>query len=298
MKAERRHELKTNTLAAKLEKAPAFFQQYGSRISLGLILCLLTAYLVFRYVSSRTDKAIRASENLGEAVFTLNDMRLSEGRGGRDLHKKVEEYVSAALENSSDPKVRAAALIMRGDANWEAANTPVAPAATTRPELAPPKKSDEYLAEAEKAYKEVLQPPLDTVHSAVISARLGLGAISENRRQFSEAKNYYQQVISDSAADNSYKELARKKLDELTALQTPVFIGTKSDLSEEPIEFSPHTRATSAPAAASSPSTAPATHPTTPGVLPTTPTPTTPATPATATAPARKHGATTRPVGP
>ena len=232
MKAERRHELKTNTLATQLEKAPAFFKKYGSHILLGVILCLLAYILIRNYTTGQAEKATHARENLADAIYALSELRTGTGTSPRDSLKRIEESVAAAMESSSDSSFKATAMILRGDANWEAANYPVSaiPGATTRPELGLGKPADQFLKAAEDAYSAVLQPPLNAEHSAVNSAHLGLAAIAENRMQFAEAKKQYQQVIDDPATDKPYADLARKRIAQLPALEAPI-------LASKTIEF-------------------------------------------------------------
>lgn len=228
MKAQRRHELKTNTLDAKLKKAPAFLQEYSSRILLGLVLCVLAFVLVRYYFDRKSEKAQRASDSMGEAVFALGDMATAAQRGNlQDFTGslgKIDAAISIVLDNSEDPKIRATALVVRGDANWKAANLPPLPGATTRPELKLEKPSEYYLKAAEEAYSKVLEPPLNSDPVSVTSARLGLAAIAENRGQFDKAKEYYQKIIADPATDKTYIALAQQRMDDLSKLETPIFL--------------------------------------------------------------------------
>src|SRR5665213_2899805 len=75
MKAERRHELKTNALAKNLEQAPEFFQKHGSQLLLGLVLCLLAFILVRNHYADKTRRAAEVRENMGTALDSLSRLR-------------------------------------------------------------------------------------------------------------------------------------------------------------------------------------------------------------------------------
>jgi hypothetical protein len=239
MKAERRHELKTNTLAKNLENAPAFFQQHGSRILLGVILCLLAYILTTNYLTSKATKAHKAGEALGNALNALHQLKSlpPQARPGdlaaqrKALTKDAELAIADVLDNTSDPKLKAQALVARGDLNWTLANFPALPGSTTRPELQfdNNKTKDDLLSAAAEAYGEVLQPPMTEDHVSVTAARFGLAYIAENRLQWDKARNFYQQVIDDGSTDKSFKDFARERIDALANLQKPLNLGSPAD---------------------------------------------------------------------
>jgi tetratricopeptide (TPR) repeat protein len=258
MKAERRHELKTNSLSKGLENAPAFFQQYGSRILLGVIVCLLAYILVQNHLRDKADKAKNVAKALGGALYSLNELRhiptqTAQGQlipaeqlaALRKEHARdVESSVSEVIANSDDPKVLAQAWVVRGDLNWQLANFPSLPGAATRPELNTDKPSDEYLSAAADAYGKVLQPPLNEDRESVTAARLSLANIAENRGQWDKAKEYFQQVADDSAAGKGFQDWAKICLDDLKAVEKPAFVGSgtaqiPARIPGNPIEFGP-----------------------------------------------------------
>ncbi|CAN5445393.1 hypothetical protein BH10PLA1_BH10PLA1_16380 [soil metagenome] len=137
-----------------------------------------------------------------------------------DASRKIEELLASA----KDPYIRAEALIAQGDLNWLIANFPQLPGATTRPSLKAPKSNDEYLAAAEKAYKSVVNDYVDQRMSA-ISARLGLGAIAENRRDWTDANKDYQIVADDKSAPAAFSTLAQQRLEIIKVIKEPVLLG-------------------------------------------------------------------------
>ena len=65
MKAERRHELQTNTLALWLRwKAPDLWAKYGTHILLGVIIILLGIVVIRHLINKPTEEANRAAELL------------------------------------------------------------------------------------------------------------------------------------------------------------------------------------------------------------------------------------------
>ncbi|HET6248166.1 MAG TPA: hypothetical protein VFE47_10755 [Tepidisphaeraceae bacterium] len=277
-----------------MENAPAFFQQYGSRILLGVILCLLAYILVQRHLNDKAQKAKDASRSLGGAIYALNQLQSIPINPEHPIPpdqlvsirkqyvQEVENRVGEVLANADDPKVRAQGLIVRGDLNWLLANFPPLP--TTRPsEFAMPKSSDEYLTAAAEAYNSVLQPPLNEDHQSVVAARLSLANIAENRDDWAKAKDYFQQVVDDPSAGKGPQRLAQSSIDQIKIIQKPVFISANAP--EIPIklggptEFGPSLPpgfSTSEPA---HPTTAPSTQPS--SSLPAATQPSLPAGPAT-----------------
>ena len=236
MKAERRHELKQNSLEKTLESAPVFFQLYGSRILLGLVLCLLAYILVHNHYVSKAENARISSESLGTALYYLDQLRslppASPERvapSRNEFAKEVEENVAKVLARAEDPKLKAQALIARGDANWILANFPSLPGSATRPaELNVDKPAADLLKLAEDSYKQVLEPPLNEDHASVVAAQMGLGYIAENREQWDAARQSFQKVIDGSASTAAEKEFATHMVEMTRELEKPVLLASSN----------------------------------------------------------------------
>jgi hypothetical protein len=278
MKSERRHELKTNSLAKGVTSLPALAQQYGSRVLLGVILCLLAYILVYRYTTGKSQRAVVAAENLANARIAMSSLRSPSFRlppaelaQFRDqAAKEADAAIRDALANAEDPKLKAEILIARGDLNWQLANYPALPSASIISPAGHSEKSpEEYLKAAEESYREVLSPPLNEDHQAVTTARFGLAAIAENRHQWVEARKDYQQIIDDPATPDAFKTVATIRLDLTKKLATPAFLGGPSKAETLPSTplgpfLPPSTTAPSTqPATNAAPATRPAVGPTT-----------------------------------
>jgi hypothetical protein len=270
MKSQRRHELKTNSLATKLENAPAYFQQYGTRILLVAIFCMLGYIWYQRHNRDQIEKADASAKSMGTALFHLNQLRsLSPYMPPEQIASArkteigdIERAISEVLDGSEDPKLRAQAMVARGDLNWELANFPPLPGAATRPaELGLEKTSDEYLKSASNAYSEVLQPPLNVDEESVIAARYSLGKIAESRSNWDEAKADYQKIIDDPLAGQGFKDLATASIAGLKSLEKPIFVGSDVELPTPPVQgpkpFGPFLPDGLTPPSATTPATQP-----------------------------------------
>lgn len=236
MKAERRHELKTNTLAKGLEGLPEAGRRYGSRALLGLIAVLLVAVLVRFWVTRSRDAARDAAVGLDNARRLIDQMPTLAAVGvsqpdraeavaqQRDqVVQNVGQMVETALDKSSDPKIRAAAFIARGDLNWQLANFPELPGATTRPALMlPPRET--FLKAAEEAYQTVVNNPGGAPPESVVFARLGLGAVAENRQQWDEAQKQYQAINDSETLPQPLRQLAADELSRLAEIRQPLVL--------------------------------------------------------------------------
>lgn len=261
MKAQRRHELKTNTLARQLETLPEVGRQHGTKILLGVAGVLLVVLLIRQRIASSREQAELAAYSLNHARALIGQLETSYERVTRpeqmvavaqQVARGGEEAVAQVLERSDDPRLLAEARLARGDLNWQLANLPEAPGATTRPDLQLPRSNEQLLQSAADSYQAVAD--FDAApHNTKIAARLGLAAVAENRHQWDKAREHYQKVVDDAGAPKPLKGLAAQALSRLQEIQKPVLLAP------------PATGPASQPAtqATTQPGTAPSTLPTT-----------------------------------
>jgi hypothetical protein len=246
MKAERRHELKQNSLVKKLEDLPRY-KQWGTRAMLGVI---LLAMLIFgwRYRQSagaaRVDSARDSLAAGQEALLRLKDTALQLAEGGdpaavanirMDSFADGLKEVDDAIANAGDanPLLVAAALLCRGDLNFELANIPPIPGASTRPSLQPDQSEPDLLNAAADAYSQVLQNYPNDLPS-VTQARFGLAAVAEDRAlidpsNWDKATSYFQAIL-DSDAPELFKDQAKAQLALLPNLQKPLTLDLMPEL--------------------------------------------------------------------
>lgn len=261
MKAERRHELQTNSLAQFISDLPLYLRFHANKVLFGIIIvCLVILLINYR---SRTARAARENSRLSllaarEGIEQLRFVdRIQPEDSARAMERKqLAAQVSTALDSvlaaTSDPQdstLRAQALIARGDLNWELANLPALQGATTQPSLAMPQTRSSYLDAAEDAYRQALRD-YPQQNMAKVNALLGLAAIEENRGNWDKAIEHYNNITRDDAIAAVFKSVARQRLEMIPQIRNPVFMGIFSSTQ-------PTTQAATAPSTQPAPATQP-----------------------------------------
>ena len=229
MKSERRHELKTNALARRLEGFPDYWREYGNKVML-VIIVFLIAYLAVRYYNDKKARQAQDVANSLEAIQTqLGTLDQLEQMSSRtdaaavaDIRQKstsaVNDAINTLLNSSKDPKIQARAYLAQGDLNWHLANMPDPPGAATRPDLKINNR-DALLSESKSSFTKVLDPPYNQSALDVFTARMGLAAIAENQGAWDEARKQYQAILDATGLPQSFKDLARERLTHLPDIQ-------------------------------------------------------------------------------
>jgi type II secretory pathway pseudopilin PulG len=278
MKSERRHELKTNTLASGIGNLPVFWRLHGNKVLLG-ILAVLAIILFLRFQTrAAAEKQEQAAQAYAAALAGIRNLQslpqsadpklVAEQRGR--LQEEVDRAITQVLDDANSDAMRADALAARGDLHWTLAHLPGSRSAGTQPTGKSAAGGTESLEKAQKAYESVTRTagakPL-----AVATAWLGLAAIAEERQQWDVAKTAYDSLIKDPAAAQPFKDEAKIRLDDLTKIQKPILLGkpaTVPSAATEPVDMGPvgppaPTTAATAPAAVTRPQTIPVTQPAT-----------------------------------
>jgi hypothetical protein len=254
MKAERRHELQTNTLDRTIQNLPQFWREHGSKVALAVIAVLLAIVLVRMYFTNRAEKAARVAENLSlarsaiaglrDTVFWSNE-RMSAGdvkRRVEETRRDVDNSLNEVLNESSDPVQQGEANVLRGDLYYSLSMIGEMPEATTQPTLRPERSPADLMKEAERRYNEVLQLAGTLPPGLIARARFGLAAIAENELKFDAAQSHYEAIKGDTSIGSAVRDTAQVRIALLKDAQKGRIIGH------------PRTR----------PTTGPATLPTTP----------------------------------
>jgi hypothetical protein len=231
MKAERRRELKANALIWHLQGLPEQIKKYQSQISLVVIVVALAIILIQYRIRTAQERLLAAQSAVSLAADDLSQLRnmLVPGNGDPLIFMKQRDelyfdgvqHADDALQKGPDnqPLLKAHALLTKGDLNFEIANFPQMPGASTQPALRPSESTDDLLSGAADAYSQALQSYGD-IPSIAVSARFGLAAVAEDRAQWDEARNQYQGILS-SDATQAYKDYAKQRLDILPQLERP-----------------------------------------------------------------------------
>ena len=189
MKAERRHEIKTNTLAdyvgnKLIDAGPNLKFYVGGAVALFALL------FTFLYINDQTRRGGSDWDEFFEASYTQGD-------DGSAL-KTVAESESAK------------------PAQWARLNlADLRLASASRSIFRDRKSAEEDLAEAKEHYSAVIKsaPAGSMLHDLGV---IGLGLVYETRGDADEAKGQYKQVAS---SDSAYAELASKSLKRIETLQ-------------------------------------------------------------------------------
>ena len=270
MKAQRRHDLKQNTLARGLETLPEVSRRHGTKILIVVMVGLVVTLLIRNRITTARADAEQAAYWLTNGRDLVRQLRETSERVpatqfvsvADQIAKGVDQAVQQVLDLSDDARLVAEARLVQGDLNWELASLPEPPGATTRPQLALQQSDEQLLQKAADSYQAIVSDPKAPKESQ-ISARLGLAAVAENRRQWDQAKEQYQKIVDDAAAPKPLKDLAGVSLSRLELIRRAPLIGQPA--SAPAIDTQPATTQSTQPAATS---TAPTTAPGTPQPAP------------------------------
>jgi hypothetical protein len=240
MKAERRRELKVNSLIWTLQGLPQTIKKYQSQVSLAVVLIALAAVLIqyrMRTGQQRLEAARASLANAADDLQNLRRMPINPEEDGGAFMRVREAYfedgldqVDTVLKNApaGEAQMRARALLDKGDLNFEMANFPELGGAATQPALRPVESLDTLLANAADAYNQALREYGDQKLVAV-AAHFGLAAAAEDRAaagdasQWNAARAQYQAVI-DGDAEQPFKLMAKQRLQLLPELKLPATV--------------------------------------------------------------------------
>ncbi len=246
----------------------------------GTIMLVLTGIIVVVFVIRYRSQA--AANRVSELASAMNVLHTeiplilpTEASSGpaeqivaqrNQLQSEIIAAIDTVNRNAGDAPnaatLRAEALVARGDLNWALANAPPLAAATTRPAMALPRKREDYLDSAERAYRDVLQAYPDQILSWA-TAQYGLAAIAENRGDWVKALEAYNAVSKNQRVPDSLRNIANLWISKLPELKTPLLIGPVGAAATKPSLPDLIAAPTSAPA--SKPTTMPDNKPTTIG---------------------------------
>ena len=236
MKAERRHDLETNSLAKVLTQAPEFFRRHGAKALLGVVIVVLVI-IMMRQRSNQAEQEVNVAwSNISaarQATMQLDDLprrRLDptqEFNARNEIIDATGRSIKAALA-SDNTQLVAEALVAQGDLYWTLSNLPAITggAASTQPtKFHMESTTQEYLTKAQEAYEKVLKSHTNSGLPA-ITARFGLAAIAENRGDWAAATKFYDALSADPAIGPAFKTQAQFRLRQMDKVKRPLFLAT------------------------------------------------------------------------
>lgn len=239
MKAQRRHELQTNTLALWLRwKAPELWAKYGTHILLGIIIVLLAIVLIRHLINKPVEEANRAAEALASAREQI--VEVADGRRPVGEARSILTQIQQAMEQSKRPEIQSEAQIALGDYYWALFSAPSMPA-DTRPVEVPEDPPEELLNKAEQHYQTATKDTGNRPYVGV-RARFGLAAVAEARGYqamrnagfkgadagafWDKAREQYLAIINDQSAPQALKDEAKWHVEQLKELSKPIWVAT------------------------------------------------------------------------
>lgn len=243
------HEAEENELAKVIVRLPTFLELHANKILTAIIIIALAILVVRWQWASHAQRALASADSLAQARESLNNLSTinaaADPRSVAATRAQLIEDIRIALEtvdhDTTDRSQLAEALVERGDLNWLMANMPELPGAATQPALRVDQTSAESLDNATKAYTQVLEKYPDQKLQA-ISARFGLAAIAENRRDWAAAKTQYEAIIADASASKAFQDQAKIRLRLLSRIDKPTYLAIPTTqataVATEPAEHS------------------------------------------------------------
>ncbi len=286
MDSQHRHELKTNALAEGITNLPDTFRKHSSKLLTVLAIILLIVAAV-RY--KRSQDVVRETEiaqSLASGLSALGELQnqVNSPQGfflflPKEEQQKIfdaaETDVKAAVEkvvNESNPKGDQARLATAyatlGDLYWILANH--SPIATAGPATQPTTRPTNYIDLARDAYQRVIKD-FSSQTQTVITARLGLAAVAENKHDWKAARDEYRAIIESTSALAADKLMAERRIARIDQFEKPLLLLPASQpVRDEPTtlpagagltEFPSLDMTVPVPATQPTPTTAPATQP-------------------------------------
>ncbi|MFI5380822.1 MAG: hypothetical protein ACHRHE_16105 [Tepidisphaerales bacterium] len=235
MKAERRHELQTNSLALWMQiRLPEIWQKYGNHILLGLIILIGAFWFVRWRIEQPKKAAAEAGMILGVVDQTLSQFRNLERLPG-DAATEVPQRIADALAASDNKDIQALGFALLGEYHLAVASQPQE--LTSRPSKSSP---DELYKLAEEAFANSLKAGSQQL-DLIVRARTGRALVAEQQafelaRQenfkgdpaknpfWQTAKEQYEAIVNDPNMIAALRDDAKKKLELLDKMQQPVWI--------------------------------------------------------------------------
>jgi len=207
-----------------------------------LLIAAVAMFVRWRMQSAEIARQGVANElvNARNLVSNLREYRLPSLRA-QDLLSwltQIENGANASISNvlnSSDAtvKMRADALVLRGDLYWSLANFPPLPGASTQPSLALNEDSDALLQKAWDSYQEVIKnSTYADQHEELTASHLGVAAIAEDRHDWTAAESELNAVANDASALAVAVDLAKVQLSQLPDMKKKLYIAPPTGASQ------------------------------------------------------------------
>jgi hypothetical protein len=234
MKAERRHALQQNDLAAKIIQLPDYGKIWVRRGIVALVVIVVLATIILLRFNDSGTKRAESEDALAQAMATSQNLHMQmPGQASPTLDPQFYHSVEALFlqaqdalgvveQKSKDPAMLSQAAVVRGDINLYMVTLPRA-AATTQPSVEVRPTTQEALTDANTAYNKVIDQYSDQ-RSSVLAARFGLATLAEDQGNWQAARQQYQAIADDSNAPEVYHLQAKARIAAMSKLETKPMI--------------------------------------------------------------------------
>lgn len=301
MKAERRHELQTNSLALWMRwRLPQLWEQHGTKILLALIAVALLVILGRHFLTAPGRALARAQQSLSQADMDVRNISMAQVDQDPQIISlvrsgEIPRRAKDAMDDSNKPYIQAMANDILGDYYWELARRRIDSSGTTRP-VRTAAISEDMLKRAAEYYQKALDAKSEQT-DLVARAHIGLAVIAETRAyqssldasfQFAEklqgattqpapidwsknpqwdvARQQYEAVAKDSSMPKIMQVFAQQQLERLAHIQQNPVLATppSANVATETVTPAQPLGPTTQPAVPTSqPAAAPSARPTT-----------------------------------
>lgn len=213
MKTTRRQELRTNELSHQIEQISNYLKDHAAVLTAAVVGAVVIIGGIFWYYNHQTS---RSSKAWAQLMPTSPDEESS-------TSMLIERYKSVAQEQVSPEITRAAWLKVGNAALSELIPVNKESDAETENTVDDDKPDRDTLMETAKdAFQEVIRMGDDDL-TAYGRSLVALGILEENKRQFDEARKWYQKLVDDDRLENTpFKMEARFRLEGMVGWSEPV----------------------------------------------------------------------------
>jgi len=231
MKAQERHKLKTNELAETISHLPEYLQKYGNQILIGLAAIVLLVVAGLWWNNARLDAQKQRTFLLGDLLTRRNAEQMNAAylaqlgqAGQKDQMTEIQPYDGQALATSfaelaaEAPNTSFAATALLQQAESLRSHLCFADTDLQNQQL------DDIRNNAKNLYQKVIESYPQN-YRAIGQAQLGLALLAEGQRDWDNARQIYQTILTDAdgkLAGTPYPMAARQRLSRLDDLQKPV----------------------------------------------------------------------------
>lgn len=231
MKADHRHELKTNTLAEWLGNFPEWAKE--NLISIIIVLVTISAVLVV-YVWRSHNKSTRLQEQLRFTglVNQVSNSKMQilnsqvQGTGRSSVLFGAARNLDAFANSTADDNLAATALIKQAEALRAELHY--------RTEAVPAQELVQQIARAKQSYTKAVERAVDNP-SLLAAAKFGLGLCEEELGNFKGAQQIYGEIAEDPAFEGTVSVAqAKLRLDTMDDYKTNIVFMPKPRPVEPP----------------------------------------------------------------